>query len=92
MPNIKNWMWIFGVPAVIILMAKTITVWADMPNRVQKIEGYIETQQRSNEIQQQANDLMQQMIQQQKEVIYSPDGKMFYSEKFNKWLPVKKGK
>src|SRR3990167_10233877 len=93
--SVPKWLWLTSIPAVIgtvVLIAKTISVWAEIPNDVKQLKDYVAVQQQSNLIQQEANNLMQQMIQQQKEVIYSPDGKMFYSEKFNKWLPVKKGK
>lgn len=93
--NLKNWMWIFGIPSaigVLVLSAKVVASWADVPDRVKKIEDYVEAQQQANQVQQKANELMQQMIKQQEEITYSPDGKYYLDKETNKWIPVKGGR
>ena len=93
--NIKNWMWIFGIPACVsalIFSAKVLVSWADVPERVKKVEDYVAEQRTSNQIQQRANELMQQMIVQKDDVIYSPDGKYYFDKQTQKWIPVKGGK
>ena len=93
--DFKKWIWIGAVPTVfgaIVLCSKTIIAYAEMPQKVAKIEQYIEAQQRSNEIQQQANDLMQQIITKEKEsdpIIFSPDKKKFWNIEKQEWRSVK---
>lgn len=65
--EIQRWMWIVGIPTLIILFARTIVVFADMPKRVDTIESYIQAQQEANRVQSKANELMQQQIQQQQQ-------------------------
>lgn len=66
--NIQKLLWIAGVPTafgVILLFARTLIAYADMPKRVETIEKYVEQQQRANEIQSEANRLMNEQIKQQ---------------------------
>lgn len=96
--DIQKYLWWGGVPAIlgaIVLCAKVITSYAEIPQKVQKIEDYIEQQQRSNEIQKEANSLMQQIITKQEakddkpEIILSPDGDWYFNEAKKEWRPVR---
>ena len=94
--NFKKWIWIGAIPTAlgtILLFSKTITIYAEMPEKIQKIEEYIDAQQQSNEIQQKANELMQQiLIQKEKQTnipIVSKDGKWFWNEAKKEWRPIK---
>ena len=53
----------------------------------------MDEEQRANEINAKANELVQKQLEEKKEVIQLPDGKLYYWDKTEgKWLPVKKGK
>ena len=57
------------------------------------LKKYVAEQQRANEINAKANELVQKQLEEKKEVIQLPDGKLYYWDKTEgKWLPVKKGK
>lgn len=61
-------MFLAGVPAVgaaIVICAKVIVAWAEVPGRVDKIEKYIDSLQRQTEVQSEANRLMQEQLKQQ---------------------------
>src|SRR3990167_5585909 len=93
--SVPKWLWLTSIPAVIgtvVLIAKTISVWAEIPNDVKQLKDYVAVQQQSNLIQQEANSLMQQMIQNEKEARVSPDGKYLWDDETKKWIPIKKGK
>lgn|SRR3990167_3569346 len=92
--NFQKWLWIGAVPTAlgaILIFSKTITTYAEIPAKVQKIEDYIQAQQQANEIQKEANALLQKIItrDENKEIVLSPDGKFFYSEDLKKWRPIK---
>lgn len=99
--DIKKWLFFGGIPTCIasvvgfiILSSKTVTSYAELPEKVEKIESYVEQQKRANEIQQKANELLQKIVTKsettEEEVIVSKDGKMFWNHKDKEWQPIKK--
>lgn len=93
--NIQKWLWIAGVPTtfgVILLFARTLIAYADMPKRVETIEKYVEQQQRANEIQAKANELMQEQLKQQPQQPYCEvyqEATWCWDEKSQTWYQVK---
>lgn len=89
---VSNWMWIAGIPAAItalFFIAKTMTVYAELPNEFAKTkEDVVDIKDMLKE-QKMANDLMQQMIQQNKEPMLSPDKKYYWSEQLQEWRSTK---
>lgn len=66
--EIQRWMFLAGIPAAgaaIVICAKVIVAWAEVPGRVDKIEQYIQAQVRANEVQSEANRLMSEQLKQQ---------------------------
>lgn len=95
--DIGKWLLLGGVPTALVsligflvISSKTITVYAEVPKKVEKIEKYIDALEQSREVQQKANELMQQRLDKE-EVIYSPDGRSYLDKESNTWKPVKRG-
>lgn len=99
--KIKKLMLFGGIPTCvvsilgfIILSSRTVTVYADLPKKVEKIEDYIEAQQQANEIQKKANELLQKIVTDDRkdveQVIISPDGKKVFNHKTGSWDLIKK--
>lgn len=91
-----DWTKIFligGIPAslgAIGFIAVNLATYINLPNRVnaaeekvQSIEDYIKEQRIQNE-------LLGKLVEQQEEIIYSPDRKFYLDKKTGKWVPIKK--
>lgn len=68
--EIQRWMFLAGIPAIgaaIVICAKVIVAWAEVPGRVDKIEQYISAQVQANLVQAEANRLMSEQLKQQQQ-------------------------
>lgn len=80
---------LLSLTGFVVASSKTITVYAELPKEVEKtkedlgdIKDYVKQQRLSNE-------LMQKMVE-QKEKVFSPDGKSYWDEDEHKWKKVVK--
>ena len=90
--DFKKWLWIGAVPTAIgaiLISARVITTYADLPENQKKIEKKVDKIERYIEVQQTANELVQKQINGKKEIVYSEDGKKYWDEDKQGWRPIK---
>ena len=90
--DLKRW---FGMGeaareiGAILISARVITTYADLPENQKKIEKKVDQIERYIEVQQTANELVQKQINGKKEIVYSEDGKKYWDEDKQGWRPIK---
>ena len=85
---LKNWVWIAGIPTAlgaIILLAKVITTYAELPKEVEATQKDVSEIQQYIQQQQAINDYYYR--KEHSEEVVSPDGKWVWDEQNQEWKP-----